>query len=193
MATAPGYEPATLEVRIGPSGDAQTLTIPELQATSNAEAPVAPSPAPAPATPSVDPTPPAPPPPPVAPLPVARAEAPDSLGWVVGGTGIALAGLGTAFYVLSLSADAQATSQCRYEDRYGCSDAALDAEARRDTYATLATISGGVGLVGIGAGAWLLLTGPSNETPARARASVPRLVPSLAPHAGSLVLKGAFP
>jgi hypothetical protein len=177
-----------VEVTVGDRADSQRATIPELTPVAKDEpAAVAPAPAPAPAAtaPLARPVP--------LPAPADRAPAggaPHSLGWVIGGSGIALAGVGGAFYLLALSANTEAEQQCDLQGKYLCNSRALEAGERRDTYATIATIGTVAGFTAIGAGAWLLLTAPE---PPRATTTTPRLVPALGPHAGSLVVKGAFP
>ena len=214
-ATAPGYEPTSVEVTLGPRADAQTVTLPELQAsgspaegrrpltrpsaTETTEQPRAPEPAAAPAPVPTTTSRTAASAPPAESTPADRA--PDArftghtAGWVIGGSGIALAGLGGAFYLMSLSANEQAERQCPIDARYLCNSAALEAEDKRDTYATLATIGGVAGLAGIGVGAWLLLTAPapqSHATAPRKRAG-PTLIPAIAPDHTSLILRGDLP
>jgi hypothetical protein len=200
-ATAPGYQPASLEVTLGAEADAQTVTLPELRplstATTEPTPPIAPA-TPAPAAPSAATWTPHSAPP-------AESTAADraqrasftghTAGWVIGGSGIALVGLGGAFYLMSLSANEQAESQCRFEARYLCNGAALEAEERRDTYATLATVGGVAGLAGIGVGAWLLLTAPAPEGHAVAsqKRAGPTLIPAIAPGRTSLILRGELP
>ena len=195
-ASAPGYVPVSVEVALGAKADSQTVTLPELQPQSIAkEQPAAPPPSTAPtAAPPVW-TPPAGP----ERMPADRAPRDQTTshtaGWVIGGSGIALAGLGGAFYLMSLSANQQAESQCRVQARYVCNNTALDAEERRNTYATLATIGGVAGLAGIGVGAWLILTAPPDESQPSAPGAraQPRLIPTIAPNHAGLIFHAALP
>jgi hypothetical protein len=192
-ASAPGYEPTTIAVTLGDQAD-ETVTVPELQAHPSDEAPAPPS---APAT-GAEPAP-APTAPPVAekpatlPLPPEDGSTGATLGWVAGGTGLALAGAGTVFYFLALSANSRAEKGCAYQSRYGCNEAAIQAGEKRDTFATLATVGGALGLAGMGVGAWLLLTSPSNEE--AAPHSTARRAPrwAVATRGTSLELHGVFP
>jgi hypothetical protein len=200
-ATAPGYEPASVEVTLGARADSQTVTLPELQpqAAANAEQVPAPAPAapPAQAPSAAEWT--APPAKAAEPTAADRTQGAGftghTAGWVIGGSGIALAGLGGAFYLMSLSANEQAERQCNVEARYQCSSDALEAEERRDTYATLATIGGVAGVAGIGVGAWLLLTAPSSESQTKTsrKRPGPTLIPAIAPHRTTLILRGELP
>lgn len=197
-ATAPGYEPIAIEVTLGARADAQSVTVPELLPQASAGVP---EPPPQPLPPSATAT--APQPSPTAPTvslpptqsPTDEGSARTTLGWVAGGSGLALAGAGTVFYVLSLSANERAEGGCGYQSRYLCSPSAIEAGEKRDTYATLATIGGVAGLAGIGVGAWLLLTSPSDEkpTPRSSTSRAPKLLPVVAPQSTSLLLHGVFP
>jgi hypothetical protein len=200
-ATAPGYEPAALDVTLGARADAQTVTLPELQPQTSSGAPTPSAPAPAPETTATTPEQstlvPWKVPEPSLPVipPDADESARTTIGWAAAGSGIALAGAGGVFYLLSLSANERAERGCPVQGRYDCSDEAIQAGEKRDTYATLATIGGVAGIAGIGVGAWLLLTSPSGEPsatpPVASRA--PRLVPAVAPQSSSLLLHGVFP
>jgi hypothetical protein len=195
VASAPGYEPTAIDMTLGAQADSQTLTLPELQPLPGAEALAPPS---APATTSAEPVP-ASSAPPVAEQPATAPLPPDegssrvTLGWVAGGSGLALAGAGTVFYFLALSANSRAEEGCAYQSHYRCSEAAIQAGETRDTYATLATVGGALGLAGMGVGAWLLLTSPSSETPAPASATrrTPRW--SVATRGTRIELHGVFP
>ncbi len=193
-ASAAGYEPSAIDVTLGAQADAQTVTLPELQTQSGVEAPPPPA---APATSATEPIPVQSPPvgekPATLPLPSDEGSTRTTLGWVAGGSGLALAGAGTVFYFLALSANSRAEDGCAYQSRYRCSEGAIQAGERRDTYATLATVGGALGLAGMGVGAWLLLTSPSSEksAPGSAAPRAPRW--AVVAQGTSLELYSVFP
>ncbi|WP_437663463.1 hypothetical protein [Sorangium sp. So ce1182] len=111
-------------------------------------------------------------PPPAAPAAPSAPPAVPPLAWVAGGVGVA--GLGVFAVVGALSLDAEA------ELRATCAPRCLgdDVRAIRVQHA-VADVGLGVGVVALGAAAWLYLTRPAAATPPPARASALR--PALRP------------
>jgi tetratricopeptide (TPR) repeat protein len=184
VVSAPGYEATRLDVIVAPESNRQTIEVPELVQVP----PPAPEP-PVVAPPAQKPAPVAARPP--APAVVHRSEKDRTLGWVVGGAGVAFATTGGVFYFLALSANEKAQGDCAYEKHYGCGAEAATNGAKRDTFATLATISGALGIVGLGAGLWLILSPPEHSGAVRAGAPAPAPV-RLGIAGSSLVVRGAF-
>jgi len=127
-------------VNVGAKADTKTITVPALE---NA---------------------PAPPPPPSAAATTTPASAPDTrgsgrspaAGWVAVGFGAVGVGVGTYFGLRALSQQKDADRFCD-GDRCSPFGASQNAEAIRS--ANLSTVGFSVGLVGLGVGAYLLLTG----------------------------------
>lgn len=127
--------------------------------------PPPPPPAPAPAPAAARP---APPPPPVTTAP-ARAPAPPAArsrplaGWIAGGVGAA--GLATWAVTGLLWLDRKDTVDRAYDPQRVCSPEGRDAGRSGRTLGTVNTVALGVGLVGAGVGAYLLLGGEPRREP----------------------------
>jgi hypothetical protein len=80
-------------------------------------------------------------------------------GWIVGGAGIVALGVGGFFGLRAMSRWDERNDLCRG----GCTQEAKDAGDDASTAANLATIASGVGIVGVGVGAFLLLTSGGRE------------------------------
>ncbi len=179
---APGYKTLTVpttvtgtgEMRVDVSG-LQKETAPPPAAA--APPPPAPTPAAQPAAPSAEEG-------------AARAEAPAGhgssrmLAYVVGGAGIVALGVGAGFGADALSLRNQADAHC--PGRL-CDGSGLSSISSAKTAATISTIGLAVGVVGIGAGTWLLLR--SSSAPSAARATV---APFVAADRVGLSLQGAW-
>lgn len=192
-ASAPGYEPISINVTLGAERDAQRVTLPELKPVATAEPPT-----PAVAAPVTEPAPLVTASPPLALEHPAREPARErtdttTLGFIAGGTGAAFASAGAVFYFLSLSANDEAEKGCPVKARFECDTKAIEAESRRDTYATLATIGGVAGIAGLGVGAWLVLTSPHEPSPGKsASRGTPQLAPVLSAQGARLIVRGDF-
>lgn len=154
--SAPGYSPATMKITIGADHDLETLDVPKLVKSKKAESPPsAPAPAAAPARHEA------------APAHNAKldtgATSPHTsvLPFVVGGAGVVALGVGTAFAFLSKSTYNSANSLC--PSHTGCSNAAMDKRRQATTQANVANVALPLGVVGIGVGVVLLLTGSSSS------------------------------
>lgn len=137
---------------------------------------------------------PAPPPePPPAPAPVVRARAPSRpietdeapsgdgqrlTGFVIGGAGVVGLGVGTYFGIRTLSKKSESDAECEK----GCSDRGAELSSEAKTTADISTVSLLLGVIGVGAGGYLLLTAPSSPKPRVGVAIAPR----------GLVVHGAF-
>jgi hypothetical protein len=93
--------------------------------------------------------------------PVASAGAGSSrtFGWVVGAAGVVALGVGTGFALDAMSLKSQADALCPNKL---CTPHGKSLIDDASTAATIATIGFAVGIVGIGAGAWLVLRPTSN-------------------------------
>jgi len=161
--SAPGHKPVTMKVTIGAEHDIQTLTVPKLDVDPSAGAATEPGPTENPPTgPGAGPSPSGTGdkgPEPTSSSPV--------LPYVVGGIGVVALGVGTAFGFMARSAYSDAEDAC--PSTTGCSKEAMDLRDKAETRANIANIGVGVGLVGIGVAAVLLLTQSSGK-PASATA-----------------------
>lgn len=185
VASAPGKKSRRASVKIGPVADHKAVSIAPLEGgaaepTSSGGTPVAPTTVPAvPSPPAVD----------------ARSEPSASgrtLGYVVGGVGVAALGAGSVAGVMALDKRSESDAFCRGELCTTQRGVDLNEDAQR--LATYANIGIGAGLVGIAVGAYLLLSsGGSDERAPRAVA--PRrlaFAPSFGLNASSLELSGTW-
>jgi hypothetical protein len=96
----------------------------------------------------------------------------SAVGWVVGGAGVALVGVGTFFGIQTLSKKKRSDELCPTDSTCTEEGARLNEEAQ--TSAWIANIAIGAGIVGIGAGTYLILSSGSageaqgRRSPARA-------------------------
>ena len=144
--SAPGHKASAMKVKIGADHDSQTLNVPRLE---KGDAEVAP---PGPSQPGSSDT---------GPNsnqgPEKRPErGPPVLGYVVGGVGVVVLGVGTAFAFMAKSAYGEAEDEC--PTKAGCSEAAIDSRGKAESRANIANVGIGLGIVGVGVGAVLILT-----------------------------------
>jgi hypothetical protein len=185
-ATAPGKRPWSGPARVDDEKVTTTVTIPVLTDLPKA----------------------APPPPPKAGVDVAtleavaNARARRTAGYIVGGIGVAGAVATGVFSGLAISSQNDEKSACSpttpcYKNTDQSPNDALrkaqDAKTRAETWANVANVSAGVAVVGIGVGAYLILTAGSATTPKKTAA--PRGVifaPFFAKEGSGLAATGAF-
>jgi tetratricopeptide (TPR) repeat protein len=156
-ASAPGYRAWSTTVDVA-EAESKKVQVPELEPEG---APPAAAPVPVPAPPAIAPVP-----------PVAAPAAPPSsttgghtLGWIIGGTGVAALAVGAGFGVASLSSYHDANALC--PSHKDCFNDALSAQSSANSKAWISNVAFGVGVVGVGIGAWILLTGRRGEPAAR--------------------------
>ncbi len=124
-----------------------SLAVDPLEAETETTAPAplgAPQPSPAPASPTAAP-------------PDATTGGGGSsrtLGWVIGGTGVVALGVGIGFALDAMSLKHQADALCPNKQ---CTPHGKSLIDDASTAATIATVGFAVGVVGLGAGAWLVL------------------------------------
>jgi hypothetical protein len=93
-----------------------------------------------------------------------------TLGFVIGGVGIAGLAAGTISGLIALGRKSTVEESCdRTGDRLRCDPAGLDAAESGRTFATLSTVSFALGAAATGVGAWLILTSGNGSTAAAAR------------------------
>jgi len=180
---APGYKTRTVPATVTGTGEMR-VEVGALEKEAPAPAPAAPATAPLPAAAAA-------PGAPGSEAAAPRAEAPAASGgprtlaYVVGGAGIVALGVGVGFgaYALSRKNDADAHCPGRQCDATGLS---LVSEAK--TAATVSTIGLAAGVVGIGAGLWLLMRS-STSSPSAAPASV---APFVGADRAGVALEGAW-
>jgi hypothetical protein len=104
---------------------------------------------------------------------------------VVGGVGVAgLIGSGV-FYALRQGEKSALDDVCRGSI---CPESASDKQSKGQLYTTLATVSLGVGVVGVGVATYLFISGSHQN---REQAMMPVDVAAL-PHGGAMMLRGQF-
>lgn len=168
-------------VIVAADGRSYSIVLPELDdlpAPAASSAPAAPAPPPASAKP----------PPPAAPAaPTIAAAQRPMLGWVLGGVGVLGVGVGATAGVLALKNSQDANRLCPGTLCSNAEGVSLDKTARRQ--ALVSDIAFVVGLVGLGAGGYLLLTAPPAQA---ARGGGLRVGGAVAPGGGFLGVQGGF-
>ncbi|MGK3997457.1 hypothetical protein [Sorangium sp. So ce1024] len=176
-ATAQGYSVWSTSVQVGDSADLKTIAIPKLQ------------PAPAPAETAA-------PPAPAAPAPsTGSGEGLRTAGFVIGGAGVAVLGVGAVFGVLAAGQASDAERDQALCPNKQCTPQGREEIEAAETKALLSTIGVGVGIAALGAGAILVLTsGPARTEGARAPSGQvqARVVPLLGPDGGGVGVLGRF-
>jgi hypothetical protein len=186
---APAHKSQTQTVTVE---DAQTVRV---IVTPLEPAPADAAPAPAPAPPPAALLTPTPAPTPASePAPEGRPPASHTLrtiGWIVGGVGVVGIGVGTGFALHSLSQKSDADKLCPAKL---CTPKGTSLISDATTSANIATAGFAVGLVGLAAGAWLVIQPfrSSPKTAASALAVQARLSPYVGPDRTGVALEGTW-
>jgi hypothetical protein len=152
-ATAPGHKPWKQSVEVVAEGT-KILVVPELQPLPvEASPPTALSSAPPSAVP-----------PPATPPPEPPGNSRKTVAFVVGGVGVASLAIGSFFGLRALSRNDASKDECRTATL--CNQTGLDLRDEARFSGNLSTLFFALGAVGVGAGATLLLTTPSQNTAA---------------------------
>jgi len=144
-ATAPGKKPFRAEIAVEDTADQKSIEIPAL-----APAPIEP-----PAPKKDD---------------VVRVDHPQKrlVGYIVGGLGIAGLGVGTYLGLRALDAKSRSDDECIN----GCTMAGADLSRDAVRYGNLSTVSFAIGVLGVGAGAYLVLTSTTTVSVGRDHAMI---------------------
>ncbi|WP_438017851.1 hypothetical protein WMF18_01605 [Sorangium sp. So ce315] len=175
-ATAQGYSVWSTTVQVGDSADLKAIAIPKLQPAPAPE-PTAAPPAPAPAAGA------------------GRGEGLRTAGFVIGGAGVAVLGVGAVFGVLAAGQASDAERDQALCPNKQCTPQGRKEISAAETKALVSTIGVGVGIAALGAGAILVLTsGPARTEGARAAGGPvqARVVPLLGPDGGGVGVLGRF-
>ncbi|MDB4994102.1 MAG: hypothetical protein JWM74_1534 [Myxococcaceae bacterium] len=182
---AAGKTSATRNVTLAGEGTSTPVDVPKLVDPNAPAEPVAPVAGKEPASSHVEPP----------------AEAPSgggkrTLGFIVGGAGLAVLGVGVVFGVTALSQKSDADAAC------GGSGNACTNEASRSTAqgkledartsGLISTIGVGVGVVAVGVGAYLVFTGGAKSASTTASSGGVRLAPAVGSRSQGFMLSGAF-
>jgi hypothetical protein len=177
VAKAVGATPWTTTVTLGPNADAKTVRVP---VPGSAVASASPPPSTTTIEPVVPPTPPETPP--------GTGGGGRTAAWIIGGAGVAALGVGSAFGVLALSKRSDSNGYCQGPG--GCTQQGVTLNNQAITDAWVSDFGVGLGVVGILAGVYLLLTS-HGDTPAQATTSSIRVTPeALARGAGASLFLG---
>jgi hypothetical protein len=152
-ASAPGYRAWKTTIDVS-EGESKTVEVPELEREAPPE-PTEPAPAPVVSVPPAALHAPAPPPP--------SASGGRTLGWIIGGVGVAALGVGAGFGIASLVSYHDADNLCPSPHK-GCSGDAISARNRAESQAWITNIAIGASVVGAGIGGWILLGGRKRES-----------------------------
>lgn len=182
-ASAPGYKSWSTEVTVGPNGAQVTTQVPALQ-----KLPPGAKPAAQPSEKSNTTTGAA------VMRDLGKAHGPSkTLALVVGGAGVAVAGVGAVFGIMAASQASNAKSDPTLCPNKVCTPAGRKEIDSASTKAMISTIGVGVGAAAIATGVVLFLLSPSSsaEHPPSEAAST-RVTPLLGPQATGLALSGSF-
>lgn len=184
---APGYRAWSSEVSVGPNADSQTVVVPALVPEDAKAAPsAAASTGPVPSDSASSSHPVAPPS-----ATDAGRKGPPTLAYVAGGLGVVALGVGATFGFMALSAYGDAEDAC--PSKAGCSADAIDKRETAGSRANIANIGIGLGIVGIGTAAVLLLTSSSGApVQEKAQSRGFRLEPLVGPQFGGAGIRGRF-
>jgi hypothetical protein len=168
VASAPGHEDWTTKITVGDNADSKTVTIPPLKKKPDG---------PGGADPDVG--------------GASSGSGRRTVGFIVGGVGVAALGLGAVFGALAIGDRSDGDKLCPEKKCTPEGQAFIDAAS---TKALVSTIGIGVGVAAVGAGVVLILTsGPSKTDAARGASPVTaRLYPVAGPGGGGLTLAGSF-
>jgi hypothetical protein len=107
-----------------------------------------------------------------------------TLGWILGGVGVAGLGVGAIAGGLALGKKGVTDDECNSVTR-ACSQQGKDAASAGRTFALVSTVGWIAGVLGVGAGAYFILTsGPHGEKTA--------IITEIGPHGTSFSLSKAF-
>lgn len=179
---APGYKSATKKFQVGAEADKVTVELPTLE---KAPASAASKPAPAAGAPSAKGS--------TSPTmdQGTSGGSAKTIGFVLGGVGIASLGVGAVFGVLASSDASNAKSDQSLCPGKVCTPAGRSKINSAKTKALVSTIGFGVGAAALVAGAVLVLTAHPSREHAPGSASA-RLLPTVGPNGGGVVVAGRF-
>jgi hypothetical protein len=112
------------------------------------------------------------------------------LAWIVGGSGAGVLVLGGIFGGLALSEHGSATTLCPVSPCSNSSGVSDNNQAK--TFAWVSDFGVGLGLVGLGAAAYLFLTHGDADAPPPAQSAWSHVVPTALPGGGGVSLTGAW-
>ena len=175
-ATAPGRVSFARDLEIGSKADRQTVDVPPWQQAGSAPiaAPTATSEtAPATGDPAAD---------------EGESGSNATLGYIVGGTGLVLVGVGSYFGVKAISSWSDRNDHCQ-DGR--CDETAKNLGDDANTQGNIANVTIGLGLVGVAVGTYLVLSG-SDEGDQRASSRGVQWSPTAAKNSVGMTVGGAF-
>lgn len=183
-ASAPGHKPWSATVDVAQNGALATAAVPALEALPADAAPAAPPPAVVPSST------PAAPPPDSAPTEsgAGNASPQRTIGWVLGGAGVAGLAAGTIAAVVAKSKYDTSVDHCESTNHNLCTQQGLDERSSARTAGDISTVAFVVGGAALAGGLVLWITAPNGRK--TKESAGPALV--LAPTLGGAMLHGAF-
>lgn len=176
IASAPGYKSYTKTFEMKANGDVQELIVPKLEKDGSAV--VAPT-----STGASSAAPPASAAPTATDAPPPTAKKSPVVGYVVGGAGVVLTGVGAVFGLSAMSKYKSADDAC--PSHKGCPSSVGDDYDSARSKANVANVAVGLGVIGIAVGAYLVVGAKKSET-----AVV--IAPTVAPNAAGAAMGGRF-
>lgn len=181
-ASAPGYKSWSAEVTVGANGAQATAQVPALQKLPPGAAPAASPNTTASKAAGAETV-----------HDLGASHGPSrTLGWVVGGAGVAVAGVGAVFGILAANQASNAKSNPTLCPNKVCTPAGRQEIDSASTKALISTIGVGVGAAAVATGVVLLLISPSSQERPPGGAASARITPLLGPDAAGLSLSGGF-
>lgn len=188
-ASAPGYEPWSTTVTIE-VGKKLTVTVPRLSKEQGAPREAASASAQPTAAPS-QPTPASSARPAPQTSPKDSADDGTTAGWLLAGAGVAALGVGSYFGIRTFQKRSESDGECSSDTT--CSNKGVRLNNEAYTSAWLSNIGFGVGLIGVGVGAYLLMSDDTGNEADVARAEhTPTLDAQVLPGGARLELNGAW-
>ncbi len=180
VASAPGHKSWASSVAVTQNGAQVMVTVPALEAQTEASAPPPPAPVPVAAVPV------AAAPSPVEPDRHSGSSAQNAIAWVIAGAGVVGLAIGTGFAVSAKNEYSRSLSQCETADPDLCTRQGVNARNDARSQGDVATLAFGVGAAAVVAGAVLWLTAPHTGSD---RSGTSLLV---APTLGGAALRGTW-
>jgi hypothetical protein len=169
---AQGYEPTTLKVTVGKNGDVQSVSIPPLQKAKQTVVPPGGAAAPAAGD---------------------DGSSQRTIGYIVGGVGVASLGFGAVMGLMAASDKSAAEDDVTLCPDQKCTPAGREKIDSAESKALLSTIGFGVGAAAIAGGVVLILTaGGLEHEKAPEPGPTARVLPTFDPNGGGLTVVGRF-
>jgi hypothetical protein len=172
-AEAPGKQPFSTSVDVPSKAGQQEVDVPKLADASGSAPAAGTSTAPAGTVPPAAET-------------ETKGSATATVGWIVGGAGVAAIGVGSYFGLHAISRWNDRQSQCKQ----GCTTSAKSAGDDANQAATISDVAFGVGAAALAVGVYLVLSSHGGKASAAHEAAALRIAPAAAPGGAGIAIGG---